>query len=168
MVNPVILPPGREKLSDRIGDSNNHDGNGPRLLLEGCNNGGHHSHDEVRGQSYKLLCKRMDAIRVAPSPAILDVQGASIEPAELLQTHLERPDVRLGKLIFGRADQDADLLHAHRLLRAHAERPDRCCAAEQRQHLASSKIIRPHMRLGAENRTSCYFKRDTRISAIFD
>ena len=90
----------------------------------------------------------MDAIGVAPSPAILDVQVASIEPAELLQTKLKRSDLRLRELILGRAGQDTDPLHAPRLLRARAERPDRRCAAEERKKIAASETIRMHVRPG--------------------
>src|SRR5215831_11678018 len=132
-----------EACADRICDIHQHDRHAAgRPLQLSCGRGATRQ-DNVRRERDQFRRESADAVGIARTPAVLDPHVAAVDPAQLVQSLLERgeacPDVRIVR-VRSRPNEHPDAPHSLALLRARRERPRRR-AAKQRDELASSHSI---------------------------
>src|SRR5262245_40082896 len=74
-------------------------------------------------------------------PTSVDAHVTADCPSRLLQPLQERPEASLKfRIVRGREQEHTDAPHALALLRPRGERPRRCCAAKQRDEIASLHV----------------------------
>jgi hypothetical protein len=94
-------------LANGIDQIPEHDGDGGGLLLENPRGRRARGKNEVGFARDDLLCKALKHIHIGSTPAVVDLEVAALDPAELLQTIMECSDQALGLGIILR------VLHQH-------------------------------------------------------
>ena len=141
-VNPVMLPPGRAKLStiagaDGVGDQVNTIGT-VRVACCDATTEWSPLARMTSGREFDQFRRVLTStLGIAGTPALVDPHVAALGPAQLLQTLHERRQTGLSFQTVGRRLMSTPIAaHPGLLLRARRERPCRR-AAEQRDELAA-------------------------------
>ena len=123
-MNPVILPPGCERLCDetasnRVGDQHENHRYGRRQFADGMNRRGAVHEEHLRLEIDDFLCNLPSSFEVTVGPAIVKMDIAALSPAELLQSGQQCFDARfcLGGAL-ANPHHHADSPHPVGLLRA--------------------------------------------------
>ena len=146
LVKPVVLPPGRARLSTKPAPTGSGTfANTIGTVRVACSNGasgaGASGQDDVRRERDQFRRISRDRVGIAAAPAIFDPHVAADGPAQLLQPLQERSDagLRFG-IVRGQVREHADAPHSLGLLRPRRERPRRRRTAEQRDELATFHV----------------------------
>src|SRR5258708_33829784 len=145
-VKPVMLPPGRARLStrpcaNRIGDVREHDRHGARRSPQYPGSRTAWTEDDVRRQPNQFGCLFSSIILVSPGPTVVDLEVLPNRPAQLLQPLQERRVALLPlRVVGGIGHQRADSPYPLSLLPAGRHRPRRRRAADERDELAAPHV----------------------------
>ena len=160
-MNPVVLPPGRARLSTKLVPTGSTTiANTIGMVRVACCNAVADgvvvaritSGASATNSAASLRCRRHHR----PAPADVDPYVATVGPAQLLQPLQKRCEADLAlRIVRGRIHEHADAPHPLALLRARRERPCGRRAAEQRDELAPlHHSITPSARASSEAGTS--------------
>ena len=127
-------------ITDRVGDLHKDNRYSFSHALEGCQCWGI-SGKVIRRQVCKFLCKSVQALNIARSPAIIDLNVPAVCPSKFLEPVLKHFNIGTPvHVAFGEYRQHTDAPHSLALLCARRERPRCRRAAEQRDELAPSSF----------------------------
>src|SRR5262249_40540286 len=133
---------GHKAAADRVADEREYDRYGLRFFLKDpCHliRTGHH---DVGRRGDQLSCKSASLVGIAAGPAIVDLDIASFNPAQVLQAFQQRCDIGLSfRISLGVSHEDADAPHPLGLRRPRGERPCGRRAAEQCDEVAPFHLI---------------------------
>jgi hypothetical protein len=128
--------------TDWIDDTSENDRDSASYLQQWRDCGGATAGDDIRRQRDQLLGVSANEGCIAPAPAIIDLDVATIAPAQLLQTMLERrqagPCVRVVR-VCGPRKKHPDPTHSFRLLRRRHGWPHHC-KSKSRDELAAFHV----------------------------
>ena len=151
-VNPVMLPPGRARLStnpraDRIDDLHEHDRHGAGRLLQRRHGPGAIGQDDVRRErdQFGHVSSNRGRHRLRPSGCRSTRRGRWSSPRAPAPAGTPQPTPDIADLR-GCVQEDANTPHPLALLRSRRNRPRRRRAAEQRDELAALFTQSPRRR----------------------
>ena len=130
--------------SNRIGNCHKHNWNRPSVLHESRNYGRIMRNDEVWRQTNQFLCGSAHQLQIAVTPAIVDLEIASVAPTQFFEAGFKRS----GWFLNGRRSsyQNPDPSHPRWLLCRCRERPGGHGGAEEQKELAPFDSVRAHVR----------------------
>src|SRR4029453_6786752 len=135
--------------ANRIADKREYNRDGPRFLLKDpCHLVGA-GHDYVRRHADQFSCKGASLVGIAPSPTIVDLDIASLNPAKVFEASPQRRNIGLSlRIALGVSHEHANAPHPLSLLRARRERPGGRCAAGHSDELAPLQCWTSPSRVG--------------------
>src|SRR5262249_43465554 len=96
-------------------------------------------HDDFRTRRHNIFRKFLQLFHLLGGPTAIDADVARTDPPEGLKP-LSKCSETGAAMQIARANQNADVAHSVKLLRARREWPRHSCTAEQRDELAPSHV----------------------------